>query len=99
MLAGLDHDERRRAQQRHATDGEHPSTVATSLGQIKASAFQFRPYHGTKLYNEITTNEQHLIYSNGNELTSTKKQYNFSSGNYSHVSDAVLARSIHTIIA
>lgn len=66
---------------------------------FRASAFQFRPYHGTKLYNEITTNEQHLIYSNGNELTSTKKQYNFSSGNYSHVSDAVLARSIHTIIA
>ena len=36
MLAGLYHDERRRAQQRHATDGEHPSAVAASLGQVKA---------------------------------------------------------------
>ena len=71
----------------------------SSGASFRASAFQFRPYHGTKLYNEITANEQHLIYTNRNELTSAKKQYNFSSGNYSYVSDAVLAESIHTIIA
>ena len=45
MLAGLYHDERRRAQQRHATDGEHPSAVAASLGQVKAGVVQHGQRH------------------------------------------------------
>lgn len=65
---------------------------------FRASAFQFRPYHGTKLYNEIIASGQHPIFTNGDELTSTKKQYNFSSGNYSCISNDVLAKSIHAII-
>ena len=65
---------------------------------FRASAFQFRPYHGTKLYNEITASGHHPIFINGDELTSTKKQYNFSSGNYSCISNDVLAKSIHAII-
>ena len=65
---------------------------------FRASAFQFRPYHGTKLYNEITASGHHPIFTNGDELTSTKKQYNFSSGNYSCISNDVLAKSIHAII-
>ena len=69
----------------------------SSNASFRASAFQFRPYHGTKLYNEITASG-HPIFTNKDELTSTKKQYNFSSGNYSCVSDTVLAESIHTII-
>lgn len=65
---------------------------------FRASAFQFRPYHGTKLYNEITASGHHPIFTNGDELTSTRKQYNFSSGNYSCISNDVLAKSIHAII-
>lgn len=65
---------------------------------FRASAFQFRPYHGTKLYNEITASGHHPIFTNGDELTSTKKQYNFSSGNYSCINNDVLAKSIHAII-
>ena len=65
---------------------------------FRASAFQFRPYHGTKLYNESTASGHHPIFTNGDELTSTKKQYNFSSGNYSCINNDVLAKSIHAII-
>ena len=65
---------------------------------FRASAFQFRPYHGTKLYNGITASGHHPIFTNGDELTSTKKQYNFSSGNYSCINNDVLAKSIHAII-
>ena len=35
MLAGLHHDEGCHTQKQNAADGEHPSAVATGLGQIK----------------------------------------------------------------
>lgn len=66
-------------------------------GVFRSSVFQFRPYHGTKLYNEIT--EQGIDPSpcvpnkTINEMIG-RKSFNFSSGNYSCESDEILNKYI-----
>lgn len=55
--------------------------------------FQFRPYHGTQLYNEIVESGRKisLIRSNENSnVVSGRAQFNFQSGNYSEMEDALL---------
>lgn len=81
-------------------------SLATELKQIanatpakfQATAFQFRPYHGTRLYNELF-NEQSVSphYINSNNLVSAKRQYNFSVDNYSATDDDILTRCIKDI--
>ena len=66
-------------------------------GVFRSSVFQFRPYHGTKLYNELT--EQGIDLSpcvpndKINEMIG-RKSFNFSSGNYSCESDEILNKYI-----
>ena len=65
----------------------------TTEGKFRTSVFQFRPYHGTKLYNELiskgitvreyTFNEEISIFKG-------RRQFNYNSGNYSNESDEVL---------
>lgn len=64
-----------------------------SEGNFRASVFQFRPYHGTQLYNEIqeqgivipdcTLNEEISVFDG-------RTQFNFTSGNYSLETDDTL---------
>lgn len=65
----------------------------STLGKFRCSVFQFRPYHGTELYNEILKSGQVIesIKAN-NEINqiSGRNQFNFHSGNYSHVDDDAL---------
>ncbi len=67
-------------------------------GKFRNSTFQFRPYYGTELYDEIVSTHK-LPYNS--ILTATKvsenlnnkvrkKAFNFDSGNYSSVSDELL---------
>ena len=66
-------------------------------GNFRTSVFQFRPYHGTELYNEIMKNDG-IIHGceESKELNIIKgrKQFNFNFGNYSNTSDEILEKYI-----
>jgi radical SAM superfamily enzyme YgiQ (UPF0313 family) len=58
---------------------------------FRTSVFQFRPYHGTELYNNLL--KEDLLYQDIKEdhsLNNTvgRTQFNFTSGNYSNISQA-----------
>ena len=61
----------------------------TTYGKFRTSAFQFRPYHGTELYNRIN---KKLKYSHNNNLNDMdgRKQFNFTAGNFSYYSDDLI---------
>ncbi len=70
---------------------------------FRTSTFQFRPYYGTELYNEILDKSPHketasiLFEMKNSDLLNgdtSRKSYNFDSGNYSSVSDSVLQNCI-----
>lgn len=59
-------------------------------GNFRSSVFQFRPYHGTKLYKEIVESGHEIasISSNKNlNVLDGRAQFNFQSGNYSDIDD------------
>ena len=58
----------------------------TSLGTFRASAFQFRPYHGTELYNRINKEIKYFHNDNLDNLNG-RKQFNFTAGNFSECSN------------
>ena len=60
-----------------------------TLGTFRASSFQFRPYHGTELYNKIN---QNIKYSHNDNLNgmSGRNQFNFTAGNFSDCSDELI---------
>jgi anaerobic magnesium-protoporphyrin IX monomethyl ester cyclase len=67
---------------------------------FRISVFQFRPYHGTLLYFKILeTGGSIEPISMNQELSSYigRKQFNFTSGNYSQCSDEVLLKHIKMI--
>jgi len=66
-------------------------------GCFRPVVFQFRPYHGTKLFNQLFQAGVDISYNRQKYLTSSKEQYNFSAGNFSKVSDEVLEEYIHQI--
>lgn len=57
-----------------------------SCGLFRTSAFQFRPYHGTELYNKIN---KHISFKHNDALDELdgRKQFNFTAGNFSKCSD------------
>lgn len=62
-------------------------------GTFRTSVFQFRPYHGTQLYNEILKDGGIIHGCKFNESINCfekRSQFNFDSGNYSMESDEVL---------
>jgi len=68
-------------------------------GNFRAVAFQFRPYHGTELYDQLIQEKGHgFTYSLQNRNIYRRKQYNFSAGNFSKVTDEVLEACIKQII-
>lgn len=64
-----------------------------SPGTFRTSVFQFRPYHGTQLYNEILKDGGIIHGCKFNDIISRferRSQFNFDFGNYSMESDEVL---------
>ena len=62
-------------------------------GVFRTSVFQFRPYHGTQLYNEIMEETGIIHECKFNEAISRfdgRSQFNFDFGNYSVESDELL---------
>jgi radical SAM superfamily enzyme YgiQ (UPF0313 family) len=60
---------------------------------FRPSAFQFRPYHGTELYHNLVREGvviQNPTQSGKNSSVQNRKQFNFSSGNYSLAPNEIL---------
>ena len=65
----------------------------SSKGNFRTSVFQFRPYHGTRLYNEIVSSTGILKEPQLNHainLFAGRTQFNVAFGNYSATSDEIL---------
>ena len=71
-----------------------------TLGKFRTSVFQFRPYHGTQLYDEIEKLRRSILECEVNNLlncSETEKgrtQFNLDSGNHSKASDDKLEEYI-----
>lgn len=62
-------------------------------GKFRTSVFQFRPYHGTRLYNELIAQYGQIQECEPNKNISSaigRSQFNFMSGNYSATTEDVL---------
>lgn len=61
-------------------------------GTFRPSVFQFRPYRGTRLYNEILEKGIDIpnCHYNSSYTLKGRSQFNFCSGNYSRVPDEIL---------
>ena len=69
-----------------------------TLGNFRATAFQFRPYHGTALYNQIISQTSKKVdYFYDHNYNSSKKQYSFSAGNYSEMDDKIIHELLSSI--
>lgn len=68
-----------------------------TLGNFRATAFQFRPYHGTELYDELKRNNKIMDKYYLENETSSKKQYSYIAGNYSNVEEDYLKNNIRRI--
>lgn len=66
-------------------------------GDFRATAFQFRPYHGTQLYKQLFGAGKSIVYHNQQNLKSAKRQYSFSAGNFSKVDETALDNYINQI--
>ncbi len=67
-------------------------------GDFHSVVFQFRPYHGTELFNMLSQTGATFNFNQRSNLPSCKHQYSFSAGNFSNVSDEVLKRYIEQIM-
>lgn len=73
-------------------------------GKFRNSTFQFRPYYGTELYDDITVNndlKESILYkikvSESINENIRDKSFNFDSGNYSSMTDKELNKYIKKI--
>ena len=72
------------------------SSVKESVS-FKTSVFQFRPYHGTELYHDLIRKGKmvdEISYHENLSHSIGRKQFNFTSGNFSGASDGDLQRFI-----
>jgi anaerobic magnesium-protoporphyrin IX monomethyl ester cyclase len=61
-------------------------------GKFRTSVFKFRPYHGTKIYNELLDQGKNILPIRPSiDLGVTKRnQFNFDAGNFSNESEEIL---------
>ncbi len=62
-------------------------------GKFKVSSFQFRPYHGTELYNKIGKSINYFHNDNLNELDG-RQQFNFTAGNFSNYNEKTIEKLV-----
>lgn len=58
-------------------------------GKFRTSAFQFRPYHGTELYNQINKQIEYRHDDTLNALEG-RRQFNFTAGNFSNCPEEII---------
>lgn len=69
----------------------------TAPASFRPVVFRFRPYHGTKLYNDLFPEVEHLSFNLDVNGVGSKYQYSFSAGNFSAVSDNTIDYYINKI--
>lgn len=72
---------------------ELKSISDSTKGNFRCSVFQFRPYHGTRLYSEIIESGRIIDSIKANEAINKirgRYQFNFHSGNYSQADNETL---------
>ena len=69
----------------------------SSIGNFRTTAFQFRPYHGTELYDQLISEGKLIREYSVDNCTSSKKQYSFIVDNYSAVDELFLKECIREI--
>jgi radical SAM superfamily enzyme YgiQ (UPF0313 family) len=71
----------------------------SSKGSFRTSVFQFRPYHGTELYEKLQFKGEKGENTPNEDLSNTigRQQFNVDSGNYSNVPDDVMMEYIAKI--
>jgi len=65
--------------------------------KFRVSVFQFRPYHGTELYNNVIMGGKiidEVMYHGDLSTNIGRRQFNFTSGNFSEVTDGDLQKFI-----
>lgn len=67
---------------------------------FRTSVFQFRPYHGTEIYDELVSSNKDFdakaVYSDNElSLSAERAQFNFTSGNYSAEDECVVQEFIN----
>jgi radical SAM superfamily enzyme YgiQ (UPF0313 family) len=65
---------------------------AKTKGVFRTSVFRFRPYHGTKIYNDLLAQGKNILPikpSIGLDIKN-RNQFNFDAGNFSNESDEIL---------
>lgn len=68
-------------------------------GSFRAVAFQFRPYHGTQLYDQLVKDQGNTVtYYLQRGSIARRRQYNFTAGNFSKVADEILENCIKQIM-
>lgn len=68
-----------------------------SRANFRTSVFQFRPYHGTELYHDMILKGRiidEVMYHDDWSINMGRKQFNFTSGNFSEASDDDLRKFI-----
>lgn len=73
------------------------SSYSSSKASFSTSVFEFRPYHGTKLFDYIVKKNGYVKEYTKNEALDcieNRKQFNFSAGNFSNVESNVLDKFI-----
>lgn len=68
------------------------------LGSFRATAFQFRPYHGTELFDKLAVYGEEMEEYRIVENSSSKRQYSYVVKNFSEVTDEYLENCIKSII-
>lgn len=68
-----------------------------SPSNFRPVVFQFRPYHGTELFEQLVQSGVDINYIRQENLENSRQQYNFSAGNFSEVSDESLKHFINKI--
>jgi radical SAM superfamily enzyme YgiQ (UPF0313 family) len=72
---------------------ELEKTAKLHRSTFRISVFQFRPYHGTSLFQRIFKDEKtdnNIIENDSLTQVIGRREFNFNSGNYSECSDTVL---------
>ncbi len=66
--------------------------AGNTTARFRASAFMFRPYHGTRLYDMVCKKSQKIDFSHDDALNKLHKrrQFNFSAGNFSKCTEEEL---------
>jgi len=97
LMFGFPNETKSEANETYALAKKLKTVSEMTEGNFRVSVFQFRPYHGTTLYDELIENGVGIGATRQNEslnIFERRLQFNFYSGNYSRMSDEDLNKFV-----